>query len=44
LIDGNIGRSWREQFEEELNEQATKLAPTPVLEGFKTFIDRKGTV
>ena len=43
LIDGNIGRSWREQFEEEISEQKTKLAPTPVLEGFKAFIDRKGT-
>ncbi|MCH8816381.1 MAG: enoyl-CoA hydratase/isomerase family protein [Chloroflexi bacterium] len=43
LIDGNIGRGWREQFEEEIAEQKTKLAPTPVLEGFKEFIDRKGT-
>ena len=43
LIDGNIGRSWRAQFEEELDEQKEKLAPTPVLEGFASFIDRKGT-
>ena len=41
LID-DIGEGWRSHYDNELEAQATKLAPTPVLEGFKPFLDRKG--
>ncbi|MEE8364038.1 MAG: enoyl-CoA hydratase/isomerase family protein [Dehalococcoidia bacterium] len=43
LLNNDIGASWREMFENEIREQRTRLRPTPVLEGFKEFIDRKGT-
>ena len=41
LID-NIGDSWNQTYNNELEAQSGKLTPTPVLEGFKPFIDRKG--
>ena len=43
LID-DIGEGWRRHYDNELEAQATKLAPTPVLEGFKPFLDRKGRI
>ena len=43
LID-DIGEGWRDHYDSELEAQATKLAPTPVLEGFKPFLDRKGRI
>ncbi len=43
LID-DIGEGWRRHYENEIEAQATKLAPTPVLEGFKPFLDRKGRI
>ncbi|MFL2759574.1 MAG: enoyl-CoA hydratase/isomerase family protein [Dehalococcoidia bacterium] len=41
LID-DIGESWESTYQKELNAQDNDLEPTPVLEGFKPFIDRKG--
>ena len=41
LID-DIGAPWRNHYDNELEAQKVKLAPTPVLEGFKPFLDRKG--
>lgn len=41
LID-DIGAPWRDHYDNELEAQKVKLAPTPVLEGFKPFLDRKG--
>ena len=41
LID-NIGDGWNQTYNNELEAQSGKLTPTPVLEGFKPFIDRKG--
>ena len=43
LID-DVGEGWRRHYDMEIEAQATKLAPTPVLEGFKPFLDRKGRV
>lgn len=43
LID-DIGEGWRRHYDNEIEAQATKLAPTPVLEGFKPFLDRKGRI
>ena len=42
LMIEDIGMGWREMYDSELEAQAGKLAPTPVLEGFKPFLDRKG--
>ncbi len=42
LITGNIGNSWHNHYEDEQEALKTKLLPTPVLEGFKPFIERKG--
>jgi len=42
LLIKDIGVPWREMYENELHAQAAELQPTPVLEGFKPFIDRKG--
>ena len=42
LLMGNIGDSWEQTYQNEMDAVAGKLSPTPVLEGFKTFIDRKG--
>ena len=43
LID-DIGEGWRRHYDNEIEAQATKLAPTPVLEGLKPFLDRKGRI
>ena len=42
LLIRDIGDEWRSHYQNELDAQAGKLAPTPVLEGFKPFLDRKG--
>ena len=42
LLVDNIGDGWRTHYQNELDAQAGRLAPTPVLEGFKPFLDRKG--
>ncbi len=42
LLVDNVGDDWRRRYQNELDAQADKLAPTPVLEGFKPFLDRKG--
>ncbi|MBR62353.1 MAG: hypothetical protein CL904_06880 [Dehalococcoidia bacterium] len=41
LLIQDIGASWREQFEMELDLVSGKLKPTPILEGFKDFLERK---
>ena len=42
LLVEDIGGTWRDAYQNELNAQSGSLEPTPVLEGFKPFIDRKG--
>ena len=42
LLIEDIGENWESTYQKELNAQANELEPTPVLEGFKPFIDRKG--
>ena len=42
LLIRDIGDPWRSHYENELDAQTNELAPTPVLEGFKPFLDRKG--
>ncbi len=42
LLIRDVGEAWRKTYDNELDAQAGKLAPTPVLEGFKPFLDRKG--
>ena len=42
LLIRDVGVTWREMYENELDAQAGELQPPPVLEGFKPFIDRKG--
>ena len=42
LLIKDVGVTWREMYENELDAQAGELQPTPVLEGFRPFIDRKG--
>ena len=42
LLIEDIGEGWRKHYDNELEAQSGTLAPTPVLEGFKPFLDRKG--
>jgi len=42
LMIGHTGSEWAEMYAEEKNARATWLSATPVLEGFKEFLDRKG--
>ena len=42
LMIEDVGDGWRRMYDNEAQAQAGKLAPTPVLEGFKPFLDRKG--
>jgi len=42
LMIDDVGDGWRQMHDREAEAQAGKLAPTPVLEGFKPFLDRKG--
>ncbi len=43
LMIGNVGVAWRRMYEREAEAQAGRLKPTPVLEGFRDFLERKGT-
>ena len=42
LLVNDIGSEWRDHYDNEHKAQAEELKPTPILEGFKPFIDRKG--
>ena len=42
LLIEDVGMPWEQTYQSELAAQADRLAPTPVLEGFKPFLDRKG--
>ena len=42
ILIENVGAPWRDHHDYEHNIQKGALKPTPVLEGFKPFIDRKG--
>ena len=44
LLVSNIGASWSEMFEIELDMTSGKLKPTSVAEGFKDFLERKGKI
>ena len=42
ILINDVGEGWRWAYSHEAEMQNDKLAPTPVLEGFKPFLDRKG--
>ena len=42
LMIQDVGADWKEMHQNELEAQAGKLAPTPINEGFQSFLDRKG--
>ena len=42
LMIQDIGKAWKDMYTDEQEALAGKLEPTPVLEGFKPFLDRKG--
>jgi enoyl-CoA hydratase/carnithine racemase len=42
LVSRNLGETWDKMYRNELDAQADTLSPTPVAEGFKEFLDRKG--
>ena len=42
LLIGDVGARWKTMYDGETEARQTWLAPTPVLEGFKEFLDRKG--
>ena len=42
LMIENVGSAWRGMYDNELEAQSGKLKGTPVEEGFKAFLDRKG--
>ena len=42
LILTDVGEHWSQMYQNELEAQQLKLKSTPVLEGFKEFLDRKG--
>ncbi len=42
ILMSDVGRSWRTMYDDEQEARSGKLAPTPVEEGFKEFLDRKG--
>ena len=41
LMIQDVGTGWEQMYQDELAAQEDKLSPTPVLEGFKPFLDRK---
>ena len=41
MIEG-VGAEWRQMFLNELEAQSDTLSPTPIREGFKDFLQRKG--
>ena len=42
LMINNVGALWDEMYRRELDAQAGKLSATPISEGFKEFLERKG--
>ena len=42
LMMNDIGAEWRAMYDNEHIATETNLAPTPIDEGFKDFLDRKG--
>jgi enoyl-CoA hydratase/carnithine racemase len=44
LLTNHVGATWAEMFEMELDLVSGKLRPTPVAEGFKEFLERKGKI
>jgi enoyl-CoA hydratase/carnithine racemase len=42
LVLSDLGASWEEMYRAELEAQRGDLSPTPIAEGFKDFLDRKG--
>jgi enoyl-CoA hydratase/carnithine racemase len=42
LLIKDVGADWQEMHDNELEAREGSLKPTPVLEGFKPFLDRKG--
>ena len=42
IMIGNVGDPWRRMFDKEGEALSGKLTPTPILEEFKDFLDRKG--
>ena len=42
LMIQDVGSTWNQMYTNEMEAQDGKLQPTPVLEGFKPFLDRKG--
>ena len=42
LLIQDVGVGWKQMYEAELEAQQGKLKPTPLQEGFKEFLDRKG--
>ena len=41
IMISNIGESWNRMFEKEGEALSGRLKPTPVLEGFKDFLEKK---
>lgn len=41
MLDG-VGRAWRDMYASEVDARRGPLRPTPVAEGFRDFLDRKG--
>lgn len=41
LMIQDVGEAWEQMYRNEIEAQAEKLAPTPIEEGFKEFLDRK---
>ena len=42
LVLSDLGAGWEEMYRAELEAQRGDLSPTPIAEGFKDFLDRKG--
>ena len=42
LMIEDVGAGWIQMFQGEMDAQDGKLQPTPALEGFKEFLNRKG--
>ena len=42
LLMGHVGSRWEQMYHDEAAARAGHLAPTPVLDGFKDFLERKG--
>jgi enoyl-CoA hydratase/carnithine racemase len=42
LLMSGVGTGWQDMYETELAAREGALKPTPVLEGFKDFLSRKG--